>query len=299
MKVKGLERVIFTPGLCRQSLTSDYYEMENTVVVGTTGSGKTTLMQAIAKSIIDSNDACNFNMAFFDLYGYNYNPICNSNRILPCMDIMHFLFGPEFEGLSYEQKVEQFIAHLPLMAKWEMPDVYDTEASPEERGFLVVMIDGFDRLDKFYQDAVFATMKLSNKIKFIIGVQSSVTVREYLDEIPYRIVTKSITPGDSDIVLGCNLGYTQADDYGTCWFKDERNPYIYKKYSIECIPNSLLNKMMKVYSGYAKGLNISRRAFRDSVTNYVRNVGFIKMLLKDDCAQLDDFVYYVLNSKEV
>lgn len=47
MKIKDLERVIFTPGVCRESLTSDYYDVDNTIVVGVTGSGKTTTMQAI------------------------------------------------------------------------------------------------------------------------------------------------------------------------------------------------------------------------------------------------------------
>ena len=298
MKIKDFERVIFTPGLCRQSLTSDYYEVENTVVVGTTGSGKSTLMQAIAKSIIDSNDASQFNLAYFDMYDKEESPLCNPNRIMPCMQIMKCIREEAFACLDYNDRVSQFLAYLPMLAKFGMSTVDEDEYHAGMRdSMLIVIIDGFDKLGDFYRDAVFATMKLTNRIKFILGLQSSVLVRDYLDLIPYRIVTRAHSPKDSDKVLGCNLGYTQADAWGTCWFKDERNPFIYKKYEVEYIPNSFLNRVTKVYASGYKNTNSIVVDYENMLYKMNTYLEWIKELLQDKSADLARFVYYILSEE--
>ena len=57
MKMKDKEQIIFTPGLDSRSLKMDYYDIDNMVIVGTTGSGKTTALNAIVKSMIESNSS--------------------------------------------------------------------------------------------------------------------------------------------------------------------------------------------------------------------------------------------------
>ena len=66
MKTKDRELTIFTPGLDSRSLKIDYFDIDNMVIVGVTGSGKTTALNAIVKSMMESNDSKYLQLVMFD-----------------------------------------------------------------------------------------------------------------------------------------------------------------------------------------------------------------------------------------
>ena len=258
MKIKDFERVIFTPGVCRNTLTSDYYEVDNMLVVGVSGSGKTTLLQAIMNSIISSNEPRQFSLVHMDMYTNGINPYCNENRVIPCMDLMHDIYAEEG---SYAEKCQKFLDKLFIVHEGLLcGDAVDHEGAAFSTK-LIIVIDGFDRLDKIYQQEVFAIMKAHKGIKFILGTQNVEQFRKYLYLVPYRIVTRT-SSDTSNEVLHCNIGNTQADVMGSCWFYDVSNPGVYKKYNVEYMPESLVNRMLKVHAGR------SNNAF--SISNVVR-----------------------------
>lgn len=260
MKIKDLERVIFTPGVCRESLTSDYYDVDNTIVVGVTGSGKTTTMQAIMDSIIDSNEPEQFSLMYVDLHTHRSNPFCNENRIIPCMSLMREIYNEEG---TYKEKVQNFLKRLMEIHEYALCGSGVRFDGKRISTRLIIAIDGFEMLDKQYQELVFAIMKKSKCIKFILGMQSIGCCKRYLYLVPYRIVTRS-TDEVSNEVLHCNLGHTQADLFGTCWFHDIRKPGQYKKYVVEYLPVSYINRALKVNAGYTKG-NIVANAFKEKL----------------------------------
>ena len=248
MMMKDLERVIFTPGVNRETLTCDYYEVDNTVVVGTTGSGKTTTIQGIVNSIISSNEPDTYGLVYFDMGLQEACPFCNKNRVIPSMSLMHDFFA--IQG-DYYTKVRVFIEKLLLIAECGVFKAYGDEdylrglSKPK----LVIVIDGFDKLKITEQRAVFAIMKMCTEVKFIIGVQSVKHITRYLYLFNYRVSTR-ISEEDSNAIMGCNLGYTQADKYGSCWFYDASKTYLYKKYNVPYMSKSLINRNLKVNAGY-------------------------------------------------
>lgn len=256
MKVKDIERVIFTPGLSRESLTSDYYAIDNTVIVGTTGTGKTTTTQAIVKSILDSNEPDTYSLLYLDMTGHETNPLCNTNRILSSMTLMRYM-KESFPFDTYAERAEQVIRMLSIAMWWSSRKVpsYD-EGEPERPPkLLVLVIDGFDALDELEQKLVFTMMKACPFVKVIASAQTAKTFKDFLDLFEYKIVTKVHNALDSDIVLGCNLGYKQADKYGSCWFTSESVPGFYRKYGVKMMSTSLLNRYMKTQAGYEGAVN--------------------------------------------
>lgn len=292
MKVKDLERVIFTPGLCRESLTSDYYEIDNMVIVGTCGSGKTTAVQSIVKSIIESNDADAYSLMYLDIEGFVTNPFCNKNRVPSCMELMKDFYVREG---SYEEKIEQFLEDLLLIHKWA--DNSDIDVS-SRKPLLIIAIDMFELLNDRCRNMVFALMIEEPCIKFILGTQGVSTLKDRLDLIPYRIITRANTSSDSDTLLGCNLGYTKADVYGSCWFYNTQHPCTYKKYNVEYTPESLLNRMMKVHSGYSGKQNQVVGAIRCGLDRRELFNNYLCSMVGTAVNPVDKYVEFIFKWKE-
>lgn len=255
MKVKDIERVIFTPGLGRESLTSDYYAVDNMVIVGATGSGKTTTTQAIVKSIIDSNEPDHYSLVYIDMKSHDSNPMCNTNRIIPTMTLMKYLKESPLEW-DYKERVVQFVRHLTLLTWWASRDITgDPDAISMPAKCLIVVIEEFELLPLLERTLVLTMMKACPCVKFILSSQNSYCFRDYMDLFEYRIVTRAADALTSDDILGCNLGYKKADEYGSCWFYCGTTPGVYKKYRVKATPASLLNRLMKAQSGYSGQVN--------------------------------------------
>lgn len=270
MRMKDYKRVIFTPGLSRESLTSDYYAVDNMVIAGITGSGKTTTIQGIVKSIMDNNDPEEYSLMYIDMSDCTSNPMCNTKRILPTMSLMYSL-QEDIILPNYKERVEQFIRHLAMVA--QCPSDSELETNDNSRlnnKFLIVVIENFEFLDSLEKGLVFTIMASCPYIKFILSVQGADSVKDYIDLFTYRIVTKLPTALSSDIILGCNLGYKQADRYGSCWFYYDKVPGVYRKYRVRCLSQSLLNRFMKAQSGYSGPVNPIVKEYKDSMKNIYR-----------------------------
>lgn len=254
MKVKDFERVIFTPGLGRESFNRDYFEVDNTVIIGTTGSGKTTTTHAIVKSILDSNSPCAYSLIYMDMASAGNNPMCNTNRIVSSMAPMEYL-STDYAEMSYRKRAIQMIRHLTLATWWSSISSGEEPDEPRPGKFLIVVIENFDALDRLEQKLVFTMMKTYPFVKFIVNAQKPDAMRDYMDLFTYRIVTRTSTAAESNVVLGCNLGHEKADAYGTVWFYNDNKPNTYRKYSVDMIPVSLLNRFMKVQAGYTGARN--------------------------------------------
>ena len=120
---------------------------------------------------------------------------------------------------TYMERAEQLIRMLSIAMWWssrEVPSVtYDGEKEKPCK-LLVLVIDNFDALNGLEQQLVFTTMKVCPFVKVIATAQTAKSFEKFLDLFEYKIVTGVHNALDSDIVLGCNLGYKQADKYGSC-----------------------------------------------------------------------------------
>lgn len=275
MKVKDFERVIFTPGQVRGSLNREYYEVDNTVIIGTTGSGKTTTTHAIVKSILDSNKPYAFSLIYMDMASPEINPMCNTNRIISSMSLMEYM-STDNTMMSYRERAVQMIRSLTLATWWASRDLGNDPDDSEPNKCLIVVIENFDMLDSLEQKLVFTMMNACSCVKFIISAQNPENFREYLDMFTYRIVTRVTTALCSDVVLGCNLGYKQADKYGTIWFYSDSTPYVYRKYTVDMTPIPLLNRFMKVQAGYSGVRNPISRDIADALNNTGMIMDFFK-----------------------
>ena len=269
MRMKDYKRVIFTPGLSRESLTSDYYAVDNMVIAGATGSGKTTTIQGIVKSIMDNNEPEEYSLMYIDMKGYASNPMCNTNRIIPSMSLMYTM-QEDIIRTDYKERAEQFIRHLAMVAQCPSTESENESDLRFNDKFLIVVIENFEHLDSLERNLVFTIMSTCEYIKFILSVQDADAVKDYMELFSYRIATRLTTALASDIILGCNLGYKQADRFGTCWFYYDKVPGIYRKYRVRCVSQPLLNRFMKAQSGYSGPVNRIVKDYNKSMRDAYR-----------------------------
>lgn len=252
MKTKDRERIIFTPGLDSRSLKMDYYDIDNMVIVGTTGSGKTTALNAIVKSMIESNSSEYLQLVMFD--GTNNtkeSPFFNQMRITPFTELQRnlgFVTGMFYHNVFHLVETLSRVVRTCSMDQGEKSDFLDRTKSVHVPGTIVVVINNFDTLPKYIQLYVWYTMMWeSSQVKFILTGQSERPFKDYLDRVRYRLITRA-DDSTSNILLGCNIASRRADKYGSCWFYDINEPDTYTKHIVSFTPDSLLNRMMKSYA---------------------------------------------------
>ena len=248
MKMKDNEQLIFTPGLSSQSLKMDYFKIDNMTVVGQVGSGKDTLINFIVKSMIDSNPTGKLSFVYLDYCARGRTPLSNPNRIT------------SYNQLMKEVNVDKYLLSTrELLTKLSfIPEDERVLSKGTADGVIVVVINEFDVLPSCLQTLIKAIIKRHSKcecLKFILSVHGAGMLLDILDYIPYRLVTRTTEDG-SNSLMRCNIACRCADKYGSCWFYDVNNPDVYNKYKVKFIPESLLNRMMKVY---AKGADIENK----------------------------------------
>ena len=250
MKTKDKELTIFTPGLDSQSLKMDYFNIDNMVIVGTTGSGKTTALNAIMKSMMESNDSKYLQLVMFD--GTNNaceSPFFNPRRITPHTKLQSMFISPDMFYLEVHELLHTLlaVASTTVYSIGEYCNVATgrTELVP---GVIVVVINEFEALPEYLRYLVRLIIKRNSpQVKFILTGQSERPFKDFISDIRYRITTR-VSDETSNTLLGCNIGSRCADEYGTCWFYDSEEPDSYSKHIVNFTPESLLNRMMKTYS---------------------------------------------------
>lgn len=251
MKMKDKEQIIFTPGLDSRSLKMDYYDVDNMVIVGTIGSGKTTALNAIVKSLMESNSSEYLQLVMFD--GSNHvteSPFFSTTRITPFTELQRYL------GVSpamFYHEVHTLLTGLYCMVSTvdgdlgEVPslDMLTTKLLP---GKIVVVINEFEALPDYLKYMIKFIIKQNNpQVKFILTGQSARPFKDFITDIRYRLTTR-VDDATSDVLLGCNIGSKRADKYGSCWYYDVTEPDTYTKHIVNFTPESLLNRMMKTYA---------------------------------------------------
>ena len=251
MKTKDRERIIFTPGLDSRSLKMDYYDIDNMVIVGTTGSGKTTALNAIVKSMIESNDSEYLQLVMFDGSGnVSESPFFSTTRITPYTELQRYL------GVSQQMFYHEVYSILHGLY-WVVSAVdgdlgevpaFGTSEPKLLPGKIVVVINEFEALPTYLKYLIRLIIRRhSPQVKFILTGQSERPFKEFISDIRYRLTTR-VNELTSDILLGCNIGSKRADKYGSCWFYDITEPDDYNKCIVSFTPESLLNRMMKTYA---------------------------------------------------
>ena len=251
MKMKDKERIIFTPGLDSRSLKMDYHDVDNMVIVGNTGSGKTTALNAIVKSMIESNSSEYLQLVMFDgSNDVNESPFFTTTRITPYTELQRYLgTSPKMfyhdifsilHGLHWvASSVDGDLGEIPA---------FGTIGPKLIPGKIVVVINEFEALPMYLQYLVRLIIKRNSpQVKFILTGQSERPFKEFIKDIRYRLTTR-VDNSTSDFLFGCNIGSKRADKYGTCWFYDVTEPDVYTKHIVNYIHDSLLNRMMKTYS---------------------------------------------------
>lgn len=276
MKMKDKEQIIFTPGLDSRSLKMDYYNIDNMVIVGTTGSGKTTALNAIVKSMIESNSSEYLQLVMFDgTNNTNESPFFNQTRITPFTELQrHLAFTPDM----FYHNVFGLVENLSRVVRTccgdlgEKNDFLDRNKCVHVPGTIVVVINNFDALPKYIQLYVWYTMMWeSNQVKFILTGQSERPFKDYLDRVRYRLITR-VDDNASNILLGCNIASRRADKYGSCWFYDINEPDTYTKHIVSFTPDSLLNRMMKSYaSGKPSNNRLLNKYYSVSAADYSKS----------------------------
>ena len=242
MKTKDRELTIFTPGLSSQSLNMDYYEINNMIVSGLTGSGKDTALTAVVKSMIESNKVGKFSYVYIDGMD-THNPLANSGRITPYKELQLALGY----GLPLLE-VYQMLVNLCTVVGTKCEGT-DTDPKLVD-GTLVVIINNFGAMPEYLQLLVRYLMKWtvsSSEMKVIVACQPSECTRDMLENAPYRLCTRLVEE-ESNRLLGCNIAARRADKYGTAWFYNIEEPDKYTKHVVNYTPDSLLNRMMKTYA---------------------------------------------------
>lgn len=250
MKTKDRELTIFTPGLDSRSLKMDYFNIDNMVIVGSTGSGKTTALNAIVKSMMESNDSKYLQLVMFD--GSNNvceSPFFNTNRITPYTKLQSTFVTPEM----FYHEVYELLHTLLTVASSTVYSIGEdcngaTGHAKLVSGVIVVIINEFEALPEYLQYLVRLILRRNSpQVKFILTGQSERPFKDFISDIRYRLTTR-VNDEASNTLLGCNIGSRCADKYGTCWFYDSEEPDRYSKHVVNYTPESLLNRMMKIYS---------------------------------------------------
>lgn len=250
MKTKDKELTIFTPGLDSRSLKMDYFNIDNMVIVGTTGSGKTTALNAIVKSMMESNDSKYLQLVMFDGANNDYeSPFFNQRRFTPHTKLQSIFNTPDMFYLEVYE-----LLHTLLAVASTVVHTFGEEcdgATGQVKlipGAIVVVINEFEALPEYLRYLVRLIIRRNSpQVKFILTGQSERPFKDFISNIRYRITTR-VNDETSNILLGCNIGSRRADKYGTCWFYDSEEPDTYSKHVVNFIPESLLNRMIKTYS---------------------------------------------------
>ena len=272
MKMKDKEQIIFTPGLGSQSLKMDYYDVDNMVIVGTTGSGKTTALNAIVKSMIESNNSEYLQLVMFDGSGnVNESPFFSTTRITPYTELQRYLgISPKMFYHEVYSLLHGLYA-MSLVTDGDLGEVpgFGFDKSKLLPGKIVVVINEFEALPTYLQYLTrLIIMRDSPQIKFILTGQSERPFKDFIKNIRYRLTTR-VEDKASDVLLGCNIGSRRADKYGSCWFYDITEPDIYSKHVVNFTPDSLLNRMMKTYaSGKVSNPKLLLKYRKASCANY-------------------------------
>lgn len=250
MKTKDKELTIFTPGLDSRSLKMDYFDIDNMVIVGGTGSGKTTMLNTIVKSMIDSNDSKYLQLVMFD-GGNNVceSPFFNQRRITPYTELQRIFIMP---SMFYHEVYNLLHTLLTVASSVVQPVGEEWNVVTGHRklvpGVIVVIINEFEALPEYLRYLIrFIIRRKSPQVKFILTGQSEKPFKDFISDIRYRVTTR-VDDEASNVLLKCNIGSRCADKYGTCWFYDSEEPDCYSKHIINFTPDSLLNRMMKTYS---------------------------------------------------
>lgn len=286
MKMKDKEQIIFTPGLDSRSLKMDYYDIDNMVIVGTTGSGKTTALNAIVKSMIESNSSEYLQLVMFDgTNNTNESPFFNQTRITPFNELQRNLGF--VKGMFYH-RVFCLVENLSRVVctccsdLGEVSDFVDRNKSVHVPGTIVVVINNFDALPKYIQLYVWYIMMWeSSQVKFILTGQSERPFKDYIDSVRYRLITRA-DDNASNILLGCNIASRRADKYGSCWFYDINEPDTYTKHIVNFTPDSLLNRMMKSYaSGKPSNNRLLKKYYSVGAIDYSEHSCDMREIISD------------------
>lgn len=246
MKMNDNELVIFTPGFRSQSTTKDYYSIDNMVIAGLLGSGRASLVNAIVRSMLESNKVDKFSYVYINGYSNNMSPFGNLNRISPYNELMS-----ELDVENYIESVDRLITKLCMV-----PFVSNCYALDTVDGVIVIVIDNYSKLPDITKSVIENFIKKSNKscIKFILCDEYANSFSEILPYINYRVATRLLAD-ESSILLNCDLACSCADEFGSCWFFDKRRPDVYVKYIVDFVAEPILNKLLKTYS-YKRKSNI-------------------------------------------
>lgn len=296
MKTKDRELTIFTPGLDSRSLKMDYFDIDNMVIVGVTGSGKTTALNAIVKSMMESNDSKYLQLVMFD--GFNNvceSPFFNSRRITPHTELQSIFLN---QNMFYHELYN--LLHTLLMVAnsvvYSVGEEYHglTEYPKLVPGVIVVVINEFEALPEYLRYLVrLIIRRKSPQVKFILTGQSERPFKDFISDIRYRITTR-VDDEASNTLLRCNIGSRCADKYGTCWFYDSEEPDYYSKHVVNFTPESLLNRMMKTYSSGKESNSLILAKYysvRLEKKDYEMTNQFMEEIYKVDIKTLlDDFL---------
>lgn len=297
MKMKDKEQIIFTPGLDSRSLKMDYYDIDNMVIVGTSGSGKTTALNAIVKSMIESNNSEYLQLVMFDgSNNVNESPFFSTSRITPFTQLQSYLgFCPKM----FYHEVFSLLQTLNIVVTCINGDLGEEPSFGLREGKLipgkiVVVINEFEALPLYLQ---YLTRMIlgwgSSQVKFILTGQSERPFKDFIQNIRYRLTTR-VEDKTSNLLLGCNIGSRRADKYGTCWFYDINEPDTYTKHIVNFVPESLLNRMMKTYASGKEPNNklLSKYHAAAAVdSRYLNNIQVMSEIYKIDAQALfEDFL---------
>lgn len=240
--MKNFDRVIFTPGLCTRSNNKEYYEMDNMVIAGLTGSGKDTLINAILRECILCNEVGKFTYVYIDPIHHEFSPFGNVKRVTMFNELIS-----HFDENNYLRSVREFLTRLIWLAE-----------SDCKNETLIVVINNYDALPKYLtmlvEYYVFVLMH-STMIKFIVSVQGNSNDYNF-KYFRYRALTRT-TEDTSNTLIHCNLASSCADKYGTCWFFDEESPDVYTKVNVEFTPDFLNKRLLKsLSSSKSTGMSI-------------------------------------------
>jgi hypothetical protein len=229
--MKNYERVIFTPGLGIRSNTMEYHEIDNIAIAGLCGSGKDTLLNSILVDCILQNSSDKFTYVYIDTFSSGLSPFDNNQRISRYNEPMKL-----FRRDDYLNSVKEFLEYLCLL-----------EDSKDYKGTLVVVINNYGSMPKYLSILVeYCLHKFdgSNTVKFLLAGQSSSEFNGILSLMRYRILTRT-TEATSNDMLCCNIASNLSDMYGSCWFYDTKNRYVYTKHTVKFIHKGDINRLLK------------------------------------------------------